>query len=158
MCKIIKTHISKTGGTKIIHSIYGEPKSGTYADYVLLKEYYKAKDVDNMLENMKWQVKLFHHWNFLIRRMNECNGNLTCVYCGQEHLIIQPVGQYIDNKEMATVDHFHPKAKGGEHFDEDNMVVSCSKCNSKKGDNIWSIDTLIYIEPERRKIFVNKFG
>jgi 5-methylcytosine-specific restriction endonuclease McrA len=32
-----------------------------------------------------------------------------------------------------TVDHVHPKAKGGQH-DWDNVVACCKKCNSKKAD------------------------
>lgn len=32
-----------------------------------------------------------------------------------------------------TVDHVHPKAKGGQH-EWTNVVASCKKCNSKKAD------------------------
>lgn len=46
----------------------------------------------------------------------------TCVYC--------------DGK-ATTVDHVHPKAKGGAH-DWENVVAACSKCNSIKSDKLLS--------------------
>lgn len=156
--KIITSYTSNSGSSKEIHTIYGEPKSGSLADYILLKEYYKNNDVDYILENVGWKIKLFHHWNFLIRRMHQCNGNLICVYCGKQNLIIQAVGRHVPKNIMATVDHFNPKAKGGEHYDEDNMVVSCSKCNGKKSDKIWSVDTLKYMDDKRKQIFIRKYG
>lgn len=41
-----------------------------------------------------------------------------CAYCG---------------KKGNTVDHVHPKAKGGKH-EWTNVVAACGKCNSKKAD------------------------
>lgn len=42
----------------------------------------------------------------------------TCHYCGDKG---------------DTVDHIHPKSKGGE-FTEENLVCCCSDCNLEKGD------------------------
>jgi 5-methylcytosine-specific restriction endonuclease McrA len=42
----------------------------------------------------------------------------TCAYCG---------------KRASTVDHVHPKAKGGKH-EWTNVVAACKGCNSKKAD------------------------
>lgn len=32
-----------------------------------------------------------------------------------------------------TVDHLAPVARGGDHYDEANLVASCSPCNQAKG-------------------------
>ena len=43
--------------------------------------------------------------------------------------------QYCDKKisiSNATIDHVVPKSRGGSHT-WDNLVIACSKCNSKKG-------------------------
>jgi 5-methylcytosine-specific restriction endonuclease McrA len=32
-----------------------------------------------------------------------------------------------------TVDHVRPVALGGDHYDEDNLVASCARCNAQKG-------------------------
>lgn len=45
--------------------------------------------------------------------------NYTCAYCGK----------YRD----LTVDHIHPKSKGGKDTWE-NLISACFKCNSRKGD------------------------
>ena len=105
-----------------------------------------------------WQIRLFYHFNFLLKRQLQCKGNLTCVYCGKQHLIIQPVGMTIPPEIMATVDHFTAKAKGGDHFNEDNMVVACSKCNGNKSDKEWGVETLKYMDKKRLKYFVKRFG
>lgn len=44
--------------------------------------------------------------------------NFICQYCG---------------KSAKSVDHILPKARGGEHT-EDNLVAACVLCNNKKGD------------------------
>jgi len=44
--------------------------------------------------------------------------NGTCAYCG---------------KDATTVDHIHPRARGGENTWM-NVVAACSPCNSKKSD------------------------
>jgi 5-methylcytosine-specific restriction endonuclease McrA len=33
-----------------------------------------------------------------------------------------------------TIDHVHPKSKGGERLSWDNLVAACAKCNHKKSD------------------------
>lgn len=45
--------------------------------------------------------------------------NYTCAYCGK----------YRD----LTIDHIHPKSKGGKDS-WDNLISACFKCNSRKGD------------------------
>jgi 5-methylcytosine-specific restriction endonuclease McrA len=146
---IITIHKSKS--TKQRHIIYGEPKSGTMADYLLLIEYYKERDIDHVMESVGWKLKLFHHFNFLITEMNDNKGNLVCAYCGKQHLLIQPVGKFVNKQIMATVDHFTPISKGGDELDHDNLVVACSKCNGTKSNKVWKLETLKYISDKKRE-------
>ena len=48
--------------------------------------------------------------------------NWSCQYCGKK-----------GNRKSLTIDHVHPKSKGGENTFE-NTVACCVKCNSAKGD------------------------
>ena len=48
-----------------------------------------------------------------------------CAYCG------------VKDKEL-TLDHIHPKTKGGEDL-ATNIVPACRKCNHEKGSSIWKI-------------------
>ena len=50
----------------------------------------------------------------------------TCQYCQKSVTI-----------SSATIDHVIPKSRGGGHTWE-NLVISCSKCNSKKGSRLLS--------------------
>ena len=44
-----------------------------------------------------------------------------CQYCGERHAL--------------TIDHVHPRSKGGLHVWE-NVVSACTDCNSCKGDTV----------------------
>lgn len=44
--------------------------------------------------------------------------NWTCRYCGGP---------------ATTVDHVDPVVRGGDPFDERNLVAACKSCNSRKG-------------------------
>jgi 5-methylcytosine-specific restriction endonuclease McrA len=56
----------------------------------------------------------------------------TCQYCGSKG-------------ERMTIDHVHPKTKGGENTWE-NTVASCQKCNTTKGD--LSLEKFYHLNPE----------
>lgn len=58
----------------------------------------------------------------LNRRAVLARDNHTCAYCRQTFAVSQ-----------LTIDHVHPRAKGGEHRWE-NVVCACKGCNGKKGD------------------------
>lgn len=154
--KVVVIHKSKS--TLQQHLIYGEPKSGSLADLILLTQYYRENDMDHIIENMSWQIKLYYHFNFLLKEQLKNNGNLICSYCGKEHLVIQPVGMHVQKNIMATVDHFKAKIKGGLHFDENNMVVSCYSCNSKKGSKDYDVSTLKYMDTERLALFTKLYS
>lgn len=56
--------------------------------------------------------------------------NGHCAYCDQKLFM------YSENKNRCmTVDHFIPSAKGGNDT-ENNLVLSCLKCNSEKADKL----------------------
>lgn len=46
--------------------------------------------------------------------------NRECAYCG---------------READTIDHIHPRSKGGKH-EWTNVIAACRKCNSKKGSKL----------------------
>jgi 5-methylcytosine-specific restriction endonuclease McrA len=46
--------------------------------------------------------------------------NRECAYCG---------------KEADTIDHIHPRSKGGRH-EWTNVISACRKCNAKKGNKL----------------------
>ena len=48
----------------------------------------------------------------------------TCQYCSKRVTL-----------SNATIDHVIPKSRGGDHTWE-NLVIACSKCNSKKGSRL----------------------
>lgn len=51
-------------------------------------------------------------------------GNGLCYHCGQRF-----------SKELLTMDHLVPVARGGKST-KSNCVVSCKECNSKKGHKL----------------------
>jgi len=139
---------------RIIHTIYElNPLSGTYSDYILLKNYYKT--LEDSMEMTSWKLIIFNNQNFLLKQQIYNNWNLVCAYCGKKNLIIQPIGLKLDQSIIATVDHFYPKKHYENRSDEDNMVVSCYRCNNNKGEKLYNIETLIYINDDKKNIIKN---
>lgn len=62
-----------------------------------------------------------------------------CVYCGT----VQP-------PEALSVDHVHPRVKGGDHS-LGNLVTACMACNSRKGAR--TLARFLADEPEARAHF-----
>jgi 5-methylcytosine-specific restriction endonuclease McrA len=62
-----------------------------------------------------------------------------CVYCGA----VLPA-------EALSVDHVHPRVKGGDHS-PGNLVTACIACNSRKGGR--SLARFLADEPEARAHF-----
>lgn len=58
----------------------------------------------------------------LTRRNLYLRDDYTCCYCGKKH-----------KANDLNIDHIIPRSKGGKHKWE-NVVCSCIKCNTKKGD------------------------
>lgn len=112
-----------------------------YAGYILLKRYYLENDVDNL--NKTFDVR------YNIEYLNELklkHNSLICSYCGKKDLIIYGLKEINPNRLfMATIDHFIPKSSGIDRYNKSNMIVSCHKCNNKKGSKIYNIRELKYI-------------
>lgn len=55
-----------------------------------------------------------------------------CAYCGEYYRY--PKGHKRAGKIHATIDHIHPKGKGGKNV-WTNYTAACEGCNSRKGSN-----------------------
>ena len=51
----------------------------------------------------------------------------TCAYCGE-------VARTISQRDALTLDHVHPKSRGGSNTEPINLVTACKACNGRKGD------------------------
>lgn len=90
-----------------------------------------VKEGDEIISTMKIKfkkpsiIRLTYNVNVPYRKVILSKDNIfkrdnyTCAYCGR----------YRD----LTVDHIHPKSKGGKDNWE-NLISACMKCNSRKGD------------------------
>jgi 5-methylcytosine-specific restriction endonuclease McrA len=54
-----------------------------------------------------------------------------CAYCGIKPGKVHPVTKVRVTQEYLTLDHIHPKSKGGT-TSPDNLVTACKPCNSRK--------------------------
>lgn len=100
------------------------PVINSYAAKILLKEkYYEICDSPKNTW-LKFRLELLTRWE--IER-----GGLSCFYCGKGPLLKDR-----DNSDpmVATLDHKTPRARGGEEYNENNLVVCCYKCNQEKKD------------------------
>lgn len=121
-----------------IHTMPKRPHVRSFAAYLLLKNYYgklERADIDAIepeaitpTHKDHWKLRLAFNTNFLRKKLVRL-GVLTCVYCGKSNLIIDASNHLV----LATADHFVPRSAGGAVFDEKNLVVACSPCNTKKG-------------------------
>lgn len=103
------------------------------ASYVQLKEWYRRIENPNKLPLKKRIYLNFRNRTLKIKK-KENKGNLVCFYCGKEHLDPNFNNPSKNNRGKATVDHYKSRGKGGKTHDIKNIRVSCSKCNSLKGD------------------------
>lgn len=93
-------------------------------------EKFSERMVTTFKENFK--VPLVVRFSYMVREVKKrkipwskravlVRDKYTCGYCGK-----------VDKSKM-TVDHIHPKSKGGKNTFE-NTCASCFDCNNKKGD------------------------
>lgn len=127
----IVEHQSKSGRLEVCTRIYGSTPLG---DYLQLKEEYKLLD-----SSYNWG----HNQSCLLefkRKVFKQNKVVHCVYCGNKIL------RQGKKRILATVDHFFPKSLLGINpSDKRNFVISCSTCNSEKGDIIYPIESLKFL-------------
>jgi 5-methylcytosine-specific restriction endonuclease McrA len=132
MIKISKS--KKQDSVKFNDLIFTEnPHPNSYAGYILLRNsfFYRSERFDEM---NKWLD--FRH-EYLTKKLRE-QGNLICHYCKKPNLEIGNRESFMlyknsNNKNIATIDHIEAIGNGGDKYDENNMVISCKKCNTKKG-------------------------
>ena len=146
---------SSSGRTQIVHSIYGAPTSGTYADYWMLKDYYRQQDEEWMdAYAEKWTVLKFN--TAFLKAMKTLHGELHCEFCGKKHLIIYAWNDAKKNINlMATTDHFIPKSldRGRLTYDISNLLVACNKCNNQKKSAIWDRSRIRFEYPNKKTDF-----
>lgn len=138
-----KVILGKSRSTTVQHVIHGTPKSGTYADFMLLSQEYRRLDPPpNVVKKRERFKQLIFNTNFLKAILKEY-GELHCEYCGYPDLKIYHWTQKPNFENMATVDHFLPASQNPDlKRDVNNFVVCCHSCNQVKKDNIWDKDTI----------------
>jgi len=151
----VTTYRSSKGKTRHTHTILGEIHPKSYAAYIIL--YYKLREQDeDYLMTKDWRKPVQFNIDFLKGRQKEL-GSLTCAYCGEPDLKIQEIdGERVSKTRLATVDHFIAQAQGGHRFDKEIFVECCSKCNGKKGDKIYNLNTLLYLDANRFSVIVSR--
>lgn len=128
----VVTYKSQKGGLKHKHFIHiEEPSDKSYAAYILLKD--KLFSLDEDIEKLDRFKRIKFSRNYLNTVLKN-KGILKCTYCGKVHLKIEEENMRVSHNIKATIDHVVPLSKGGDIFDVFNIVVACSKCNSKKGN------------------------
>lgn len=73
------------------------------------------------------------------------NAHYTCYICGDK--VHRDTGR--DNINLATIDHFVPKARGG-YSNEDNLKCCCRFCNALKGNILYDDKLVNYIKKEKK--------
>lgn len=69
----------------------------------------------------------------------------TCYICGDK--VHRDTGR--NNINLATIDHFLPKAKGG-HSNESNLRCCCRFCNALKANTLYDEELVNYIRKEKK--------
>lgn len=130
------------GVSERMNILVDHPYPGTYANLVMLKSEYREQDPEEAERFKPWFKRVQFSRRFLERELF-IHGSLLCVYCGKDNLVIEYEGGTVAKKQLATVDHFNPVSRGGTN-NRKNLKVSCSICNTNKGDRIYSSDKLKY--------------
>lgn len=129
----IKDNISKNRKHyHIVFNINDNPK--THASSILLKNYYRERDIDFQEEN-DWIYYFIVRRHFLRKKKKENGGYWVCHYCNKPIYGIQKRNKLFQKgrKNMITVDHIVARYNGGDSLITSNMVESCVKCNERKG-------------------------
>lgn len=123
-------------------------------NYVIYKKY-NIDTINNLLKVNKLPDEILYHekdYKDSLRRMNilyeliQRDGN-KCLHCGKVPTTYA-LGKDVSNRWhmdlyreepdgmlMFTIDHVHPKSKGGENT-IDNYQLLCKVCNEDKGDDL----------------------
>ena len=130
-------------GTKRNKIFVEDPHITSRAAYILLKH--------------RFEKQLLEEWEVFRNAFFDKHGEpLTCFYCGKTNLV-REVTDSSNKKQLetlATVDHIVALANGGQRYDEDNCVVACHPCNSRKRNK--EAGTKEFIDFIRNRIRQNK--
>lgn len=131
----ILTKKSDSGRTKYTHTIHSEDISRkSYANSLLLHDYYKRMDDDYLSAYDLRMLKIEHSRKTLFDWQTKLDGKLFCVYCSKEDLQIEFDGLHITPNVKATLEHLIPISKGGEDFNLNHIVCACGKCNGSRSN------------------------
>ena len=122
---------------KEYHYIYvSDPHVQSEASYLLLKNVYKLRErKEGRTAVPEWRRWLTFRNKYMRRKLKETKGNLTCLYCGAEHLDPNMNNPFRKrSRKAATIDHIIAQANGVKKYDEGNMCVCCNACNNSKKD------------------------
>lgn len=139
MPSIIKYKSSPKATTAQYHIILEDvPHPQSMASAILLREYLKAQDIDYINSIDSLSAWLEFREKYLVKTFM-ATGDLVCAYCGRPHLEIggrNPEDLHKNNRNpnLATIDHITALSNGGNKYDENNLCVSCKKCNNKKNN------------------------
>lgn len=124
---------SSSGHIVVKTDIYFAPSSAkTLASLILMNKEYALQDED-FLKSMEYTYKKINFSRETLSEWQNKIGNLFCVYCKKQDLIIELEGMSVSNNIKATIDHVVPISEGGDVFNIENVVCACGKCNTKKG-------------------------
>lgn len=120
------------------HLIFGEAVAKTYANAILLREFYQNQDIDYIRER-DWRYYFIVRRHFLRKKKREHGGVWICHYCQKEITVLQKRGSRYNPRKAITIDHKHALAKGGDKLSTENMLECCHKCNQKKGSKSYEV-------------------
>lgn len=114
---------------KIVYSTK-EPKKQRKSEHDRFLEFFEKKYPNKY-------AKMIFNYNFLLK-MKKLYNTLHCVYCNRFVKIYQFSFRRSRKGDVATADHFLPKSLHPDlEFQESNLRVCCTRCNSRKGQELW---------------------
>jgi len=70
--------------------VYGDPSIGSPGSHFLIKEFYRKHGVDSWKRQVAFSI-------MFLRRWKHEHGELTCCFCGKEHLEIDTTSISVPN-------------------------------------------------------------
>lgn len=82
-------------------------------------------------ERMKW---LQFRDRFILNAVEANGGHINCSYCNGELRVTTGMERAAATADLATLDHYVPRSKGGDVYSPSNLKISCYRCNKLKSD------------------------
>lgn len=99
-------------------------KCGTHYGYLWRQEYLAANGHSPRSGGGGWIEPKRRHEIY-------ARDNWTCYLCGD----VLSVGTPVNEPKALTLDHIHPRSKGGSHASV-NLKTCCRECNNRKADSL----------------------